>query len=118
MADGLSRDALLLILSTILGSIPVGTLTIVLPIYLKRIHFNAVGIGLLFTVSGLVSAGLLFVFGVLADRFSRKPFLVLGTLMPALSYVLFLTSTDSRVLTVASAVGGVGLLWGWCNSLG
>lgn len=117
MADGLSRDALLLILSTILGSIPVGTLTIVLPIYLKRIHFNAVGIGLLFTVSGLVSAGLLFVFGVLADRFSRKPFLVLGTLMPALSYVLFLTSTDSRVLTVASAVGGVGLAGGLGGAL-
>lgn len=117
MADGLSRDALLLILSTILGSIPVGTLTIVLPIYLKRIHFNAVGIGLLFTVSGLVSAGLLFVFGLLADRFSRKPFLVLGTLMPALSYVLFLTSTDSRVLTIASAVGGVGLAGGLGGAL-
>lgn len=115
--DGLSRDALLLILSTILGSIPVGSLTIVLPIYLKRIQFNAVGIGLLFTVSGLVSAGLLFVFGVLADRFSRKPFLVLGTLMPALSYVLFLTSTDSRVLTIASAVGGVGLAGGLGGAL-
>ncbi len=115
--SGLSRDALLLILSTILGSIPVGTLTIVLPIYLKRIHFGAEGIGLLFTVSGLVSAVLLFVFGLLADRFSRKPFLVLGALMPAVSYVLFLTSTDSRVLTVASAVGGVGLAGGLGGAL-
>jgi MFS family permease len=115
--QGLSRDALLLCLSTLLAGIPIGALQIDLPIYLKRIHYDAVGIGLLYTVSGLVSATLLFLFGVLADRFSRKLFLVLGTLTPAFSYVLFLTSTDARVLTVASAIGGVGLSGGLGGAL-
>lgn len=114
---GLSRDALLLCLSTLLAGIPIGAMQIDLPIYLKRIHYDTVGIGLLYTVSGLVSAGLLFVFGVLADRFSRKLFLVLGTLAPALSYVLFLSSTDARVLTIASAIGGVGLAGGLGGAL-
>jgi MFS family permease len=117
VAAGLSRDALLLCLSTLLGGIPYGALAIVLPIYLKRIRFDALGIGVLFSVSGVVSAVLLFVLGILADRFSRKPFLVAGTLMPAVSYLLFLTSTDPRVLAVASAVGGVGLAGGLGGAL-
>ena len=113
----LSPDAIRLNVSTVLASIPVGFLSIVLPIYFSKVGLDPVLIGQLFTVSSVTSAVLLIVFGLLADRFGRKWFVVLGTLMPAASYVILLTTTDPLLLTLAAGLGGVGLANGISGAL-
>src|SRR4029453_18687518 len=113
----LSPDAVRLNVSTFLASFPVGFLSIVLPIYFSKAGLDATLIGQLYTVSAVTSALLLIVFGVLADRFGRKPFVILGTLLPAISYLILLTTTDPLLLTFAAALGGVGLTNGLSGAL-
>jgi MFS family permease len=103
--------------ASILASIPLGYMTIVLPIYFNKIGLESEFIGQLFTISSVTSAVLLVVFGFLADRFGRKPFVVAGTLLPAVSYYLLLTTTDPAQLSIAAALGGVGLANGLSGAL-
>ena len=51
-----SRDIGLLLGSLILSSIPVGYLQVVLPLYLNRAGLEPTVIGLLYSVSGIVTA--------------------------------------------------------------
>ncbi|MBI5876070.1 MAG: MFS transporter [Chloroflexi bacterium] len=115
--DSVPPDALRLCLSTFLTSLPIGYLTIVLPIYFNKIGINPADIGGLYTVSSIVSAILLIVFGVVADRLGRKPFVIIGLALPMISYVLFLVTTDVTVLTLAAGIGGVGLANGVAGAL-
>src|SRR5258708_26887753 len=52
-----SRDVLLLLTSMVLASVPVGYLQVVLPLYLNRAGLEPSVIGLLYSLSGLVTAG-------------------------------------------------------------
>jgi MFS family permease len=113
----ISRDALLLLLGTFIASVPVGWGLVVLPIYLKRVGLDPALIGLLYTISGLASALLLVLSGLAADRLGRKPFLVAGAFLPALSYAVFALTTESGWLLAASAIGGVGLAGGVAGAL-
>jgi MFS family permease len=114
---GLHPDAIRLNLSSILASIPFGYMTIVMPIYFSKIGMDSVLIGQLFMVSSVTSAVLMIVFGFAADRFGRKPFVMAGTLLPAVSYVIFLSTRDPLLLNVAAALGGVGLANGLSGAL-
>src|SRR5436309_513494 len=71
-----SRDVLLLLTSMVLASVPVGYLQVVLPLYLNRAGLEPSLIGLLYSLSGLVTAGLVAFSGTLADRFGRRGFLI------------------------------------------
>ena len=104
-----SRDITLLLSSQFLASIPVGYLQVVLALYLKRAGLEPVLIGLLYSLSGLVTAVLVAFSGVLADRFGRRRFLIVGTALPALSYAIFAFTTEPALLILASIIGGVGL---------
>jgi MFS family permease len=110
-------DVIRLNVSSILASIPFGYMTIVLPIYFSKIGLDSVVIGQLFTISSVTSAVLLIVFGFLADRFGRKPFVLAGTLLPAVSYLVLLSTTDPLALSIAAALGGVGLANGLSGAL-
>lgn len=83
-------------------------LTIVVPLYLIQLHFSAVLAGTLFTVSGLGSAVLLILVGLLSDRFGRKPILFLISLLSFLSVVLFVSTQNIWLLMLAAAVGTLG----------
>src|SRR5438132_7029369 len=100
----LSRDLFLLLASMALASIPVGYLQVVLPLYLNKAGLEPTLIGLLYSLSGFVTAGLVAFSGVLADRFGRQRFLVLGTLLPIVSYAIFAFSTEPTWLLLASLV--------------
>ena len=113
----LSPDALRLCIATFLSTLPIGYLSIVLPIYLNKIGINPRDIGGLYAVSSIVSALLIFIFGLMADRFGRKPFVLLGLLLPVVAYVIFLTTTDLFMLTLAAGIGGVGLAQGLSGAL-
>src|ERR1700680_3022361 len=104
-----SRDVLLLLTSMTLASVPVGYLQVVLPLYLNRAGLEPSVIGLLYSLSGLVTAGLVAFSGALADRFGRRGFLIWGTALPICSYVILAATTDPRWLVLASVVGGGGI---------
>src|SRR5438132_3832952 len=100
-----------------LSSVPVGYLLVVLPLYLSRAGLEPSLIGLLYTLSGLVTACLVAFSGALADRFGRRRFLTLGTALPMVSYTIFAITTSPGWLVVASLVGGVGLANGAAGAL-
>lgn len=111
-------DALRLCAATALSSLPIGYLTIVLPIYFNKVGLDSTLIGQLYAISSVTSAVLMIVFGLLADRIGRKPFVVLGWGLPAISYSIFLNTSDSLWLTLAAGIGGVGLAGGLSGALG
>src|SRR5215216_947377 len=97
-----SRDVVLLLVSLVLSSVPVGYLQVVLPLYLNRAGLEPGLIGVLYSVSGLVTAGLVAFSGVLADRFGRRQFLLWGTALPLCSYAIFALTTSPPWLLLAS----------------
>jgi len=92
-------------------------LQVVLPLYLNRAGLEPSLIGLLYSLSGLVTAALVVFSGALADRFGRRGFLILGTALPICSYAIFLVTTQPAWLVVASLVGGVGLANGAAGAM-
>jgi len=117
MRGALGRDVGLLLGSMVLASVPVGYLQVVLPLYLNRAGLEPSLIGLLYSLSGLVTALLVAFSGALADRFGRRGFLVCGTALPIASYAIFALTTDTGWLILASLVGGVGLANGAAGAL-
>src|SRR5512140_1330904 len=107
----------LLLANSFLATIPLGYLLVVLPLYLDRAGVEPAMIGLLYTASGAVSAVLVALSGILADRWGRRRFLLAGTLLPLPSYLVFAMTTDVRWLVVASLFGGVGLANGAAGAL-
>ncbi len=107
----------LLLLSSFLATVPLGYLTVVLPLYLARVGIEPAVIGAMYTVSGAVSAVLVAVSGLFADRWGRRRFLLAGTLVPALSYLVFATTADVPWLFAASLFGGVGIANGAAGAL-
>jgi MFS family permease len=101
----------------VLASVPVGYLQVVLPLYLLRAGLEPSLIGLLYSLSGLVTAGLVAFSGALADRFGRRGFLIWGTLLPIGSYAVFAATTNTAWLVMASVIGGVGLANGAAGAL-
>ncbi len=107
----------LLLASSFVATVPMGYLLVVLPLYLVRAGIQPAFIGLLFTVSGLVSSFIVAFSGVLADRWGRRRFVIAGTLMPVLSYFVFAVTTEPAWLVAASVFGGVGLANGAAGAL-
>jgi MFS family permease len=110
-------DAIRLCVAAALSAFPWGYLAIVLPIYLSKVGLESAVIGQLFGISNIVSAVLLVVFGLMADRFGRKPFILAGLALPALSYAVFLGTTDQWLLMLAAGLGGVGVAGGLSGAL-
>ena len=90
---------------------------VVMPLYLARAGFDPAFIGLLFTVSGLVTSALVAISGLLADRLGRSRFLIAGTALPVASYAILALTTDRAWLVAAAALGGVGLANGAAGAL-
>jgi MFS family permease len=117
MRDFAPPGTRLLLASSFVSTVPMGYLLVVLPLYLVRAGIEPAFIGLLYTVSGLVSALIVAFSGVFADRWGRRRFLLAGTLIPVPSYIVFATTTDPAWLIAASVLGGVGLANGAAGAL-
>ncbi|HEY6959357.1 MAG TPA: MFS transporter [Candidatus Limnocylindria bacterium] len=111
------RGTRLLLLSAFLSTVPLGYLIVVVPLYLARIGLEATLIGAMFSVSGAVAAVLVAVSGLFADRWGRRRFLLVGTVLPAASYAIFAATTDVPWLFAASLLGGVGIANGAAGAL-
>lgn len=107
----------LLLASAFVSTVPMGYLLVVLPLYLVRAGIEPAFIGLLYTVSGLVTSLIVAFSGVFADRWGRRRFIVAGTLLPVPSYLVFAATTEPAWLIAASILGGVGLANGAAGAL-
>jgi MFS family permease len=108
----LTREAKLILLSVLLNSIPIGYMNVVPFVYLHDIGFGASLIGIIYAASAVANTVALIPFGLLADKYGRKKFLIIGTFLPALSYAIYGFTVDPYWLIIASIVGGVGFAGG------
>lgn len=104
----LSRDLLCLFAARALRSFAIGYLGIILPIYVTELGYDAVHLGMLFSISGFTSAAVAISVGVLADRFGRKPFIILIALMMATGSVVLSLAHNFAVMVAAAAFGTIG----------
>ena len=117
MRDSAPAGTRLLLASSFVSTVPMGYLLVVLPLYLDRAGIQPAFIGLLYTVSGLVTSLIVAFSGVFADRWGRRRFLIAGTVLPVPSYLIFAATTDPAWLVAASILGGVGLANGAAGAL-
>lgn len=105
---GFDRDIGLLTGSMFTRRTVMGFIEVVRAIYFALLGFTPVEIGLLLSVGTLISALNNIIFGVLCDRYGRKPFLILGCIMASLRTLLFAVTTDFWLLALAQGVGAMG----------
>ena len=108
----LTHDSMLLLFSTFLNSIPVGYINVVPLVYLAEIGYDPSTIGIIYSVSAIALTIGLIPFGLLADRYGRKKLLIVGTVLPCVSYAIFGLTLDPLPLTLASIIGGIGFAGG------
>jgi len=102
------RDLTLLLYSMSMRRIAMGFLQVVRAIYFALLGFSPVEIGLLLSIGTFVSALHSVSFGVLSDRFGRKPFILVGSFFAILRMVIFAVSSDFWMLAVGQGVGAMG----------
>jgi MFS family permease len=102
------RDLRLLLFSMSSRRVAMGFLEVVRAVYFYLLGFSEIEIGLLLSLATLVSAVHHLSFGMLSDRFGRKPFLILGGIFATLRMVIFATSTSFWMLALGQGVGAMG----------
>lgn len=102
------RDILLLASSMFLRRIVQGFFQIVRTIYLAIIGFDPIAIGLITGIGSIVSMLESAIFGVLSDRYGRKLFIVMGSLMSSIRLLLYAISRDFWILVIAQSIGALG----------
>ncbi len=105
-------DVKLLLAAMGLNSLPLGYTLVVMPIYLSKLGFSGEIIGVITAASSFTSTIALIPFAIAADRYGRKPFVVVGFLTATLAYVLFAFTRDLNSLLLAASIGGIGLAGG------
>jgi MFS family permease len=108
LPSGFDRDLKLLLFSMASRRIVMGFLMVVRAIYFYLLGFNEIEVGLLLSIATFVSAIHHITFGMLADRFSRKPFLILGGIFATLRLVIFALSSDFWMLALGQGIGAMG----------
>jgi MFS family permease len=108
----LTRDGKLILLQVLLNSIPLGYMNVIPAVYLLEVGYSASIVGVIYAASAFSNTAGLTPFGFLADKFGRKIFFLIGSFVPAVSYVIFALTLNSYWLIVASVIGGVGVAGG------
>ncbi|HVB71968.1 MAG TPA: MFS transporter [Ktedonobacteraceae bacterium] len=104
----LNRDLALLFAGRGLRSLAQGYLTIIVPLYLAQLGYDAFQLGLLFTASAVASAALTAAVGFLSDRFGRRSLLIVISLLMTGGGIFFAISGNFIVLVLAAALGTIG----------
>ncbi|HKN01930.1 MAG TPA: MFS transporter [Candidatus Binataceae bacterium] len=104
----LNQDLGWLFVLRALRSISQGYLGIILPLYLAILGYNAVALGTLLAVSAIAAAITSTLTGVLADRFGRKTFIVLISLMFTVGGVGFAFARSFFWIVAFAAIGSIG----------
>lgn len=97
-----------LFLLRVLRSLSQGYLGIILPLYLVALGYGAEALGLLLAVSAVEAAVVSTVVGLLADRFGRKPLLVVISLLLAFGAFGFSFAHSFVWIVAFAAIGSIG----------
>ncbi len=104
----MNRDVELLIAARICMSSGRALAGVVVPIYLAKIGFSGGMLGVLFAVTGIVSAVLTGAVAFLSDRFGRKSFIISLPLVAAGSAVVFALTRNTALVFAFAAAGSFG----------
>jgi MFS family permease len=104
----LNADLRLLILSMSLRRTVLGCLQVIRALYLYIIGYDLLAIGLLSMVSTAVGALRSVSVGLLADKYGRKGFIVLGGMFSTIRLLIYAFSTDYTMLIIAQIIGAMG----------
>ena len=96
--EGFDRDLKLLLCSMASRRVVMGFLQVVRAIYFALIGFSHLAIGLLMSIATFVSALHSITFGIISDRYGRKPFLLLGGFFATARLVIFALTTNFWLL--------------------
>jgi MFS family permease len=99
------RDHFIINTAALLRSLGVGLMGVVLGIYLSRLGYSALGIGVVVAIGLVGSAIATALVGVAADRIGRKRFLVTLSLLTALGGLGLYASVNFPLLLVLAFVG-------------
>lgn len=106
--EWLNPDLAWLFVLRVLRSVAQGYLGIIVPLYMVALGYNAIALGEMLAVSALVAAGLSTTTGMLADRFGRKNFIAIISLLVVVGAVGFGLSSSLVWLIVWGAIGSIG----------
>lgn len=104
----LHRDAKLLMLSRGIRAFAFSYLNVVFAIYLDRLGFSTITIGVIFTVAYLSGALLTAVWGYLSDRFGRRRILMLLALLTIVSNAILVFFGTLFFIFLAVIIANVG----------
>jgi MFS family permease len=102
------RDVWILLLTRGLRSFSAAILTVCFAIYMSKLGATSVQLGMAFTGMALFAALRSLGEGLIADRFGRKPVLLLTSILMAIGGLIFAFNQDLLVLTVSAIIFGVG----------
>jgi len=104
----LSADLRLLVLSMGFRRTVLGCLQVIRTLYLYIIGYDLLAIGLLSMIATIVGAMRSVFVGILADKYGRKIFIVLGGIFSTIRLLIYAFFTDYTMLIIAQAVGAMG----------
>ena len=104
----LNVDLRLLVLSMSFRRVVLGCLQVVRTLYLYIIGYDLLAIGLLSMIATIVGAIRSVSVGILADRYGRKIFIVLGGIFSTIRLLIYAFYTDYTMLIIAQAIGAMG----------
>lgn len=102
------RDLRLLLFSMTSRRIAMGFFMVVRAIYFALLGYSPLTIGLLLSVASAVSAVHHISFGILSDRYGRKPFLLLGGIFSTLRFIIFAMTQNFWLIALGQGIGALG----------
>jgi MFS family permease len=108
LPDWMNASLVWLFVVRALRSASQGYLAIIVPLYIALLGYDAVHLGIVFTAAAIASVVLTALVGFLSDRFGRKIFLILISLLTVGGGIAFAVSTNFAVLVLAAAIGTIG----------
>lgn len=98
-------------------SLGYGVVVPVMPVYARELGIGELGLGILFASYALGNIVAALPFGLISDRFGRRPFLVFGMLAMAGAFVLYAYSTTYISLFLSRFLDGVTAAANWSVGL-
>jgi len=102
------RDVWILLLTRGIRSFSAAILSVCFTIYMSKLGATTVQLGMMFTGMALFAAVRSLGEGLIADRFGRKPVLILTSILMTVGGLVFAISHDLRVLTLSAIIFNVG----------
>src|SRR5215813_12387663 len=108
MFRNLHPDAKLLMVSRGIRSFAFSYLNVVFAIYLDRLGYSTITIGIIFSVAYLSGAVLTALWGYLSDRYGRRKILMLLALLTIISNAIFVFFSSLAFILLAVIIANVG----------